>query len=162
MKKIVYIETTIVSLLVARPSRDLVMAGHQAETRQWWNERRVQYRCVTSDEVLREASRGESEMARLRLSALSELPVLDVDERVLTIADGILREGILPPNASSDAIHATMAAMHGASILLTWNCRHLANPDLLPRLRKFMERHGFELPEVCTPVELLADSGYED
>lgn len=161
MKKIVYIETTIVSLLVARPSRDIVMAGHQAETRQWWDEKRVQYRCVTSEEVFREASRGDAEMVRLRLEALNELPVLDVDERVLRIAEEILRDRILPPNVSSDAIHATVAAMHGANILLTWNCRHLANPDLLPRLRKFMERHGFELPEVCTPVELLADSGYE-
>lgn len=161
MKQIIYIETTIVSLLVARPSRDIVMAGHQAETRQWWNEKRGQSRCVTSDEVLREASRGDPEMVRLRLGALNELPVLEVDERVLTIAGEVIRERILPPTASSDAIHATMAAMHGASILLTWNCRHLANPDLLPRFRKFMERHGFELPEVCTPVELLADSNYE-
>lgn len=161
MSKIVYIETTIVSLLVARPSRDIVMAGHQAETRQWWHEKRSQYRCVTSDEVLREASRGDAEMVRLRLGALQELPLLKVDERVLTMAGEILSERILPPVAASDAIHATMAAMHGAGILLTWNCRHLANPDILPRLRKFMERRGKELPEVCTPVELLANSDDE-
>jgi predicted nucleic acid-binding protein len=157
----VYIETTIVSLLVARPSRDLVIAGHQAETRQWWNERRAMYHCVTSSEVVREASAGDAEMSRMRLAAIETLDVLKVGERVLEIATAIIEEGILPPKVLSDAIHATMAATHGADILLTWNCRHLANPELLPGLRSFMERRGLRLPEVCTPVELLAESGDE-
>jgi len=84
-----------------------------------------------------------------------------VDERALEIASAILEEGILPPRVLSDTIHATMAATHHADILLTWNCRHLANPELLPRMRSFMERRGLRLPEICTPVELLAESGHE-
>ena len=78
----VYIETTIVSYLVARPSRDLVLAAHQETTREWWRQERLQYRCVTSDEVLREASMGEPEMSRRRLEELARMTLLRVDDAV--------------------------------------------------------------------------------
>ncbi len=58
MKEIVYIETTIVSYLVARPSRDLVLSAHQQVTRDWWENERGNYACITSDEVMREAALG--------------------------------------------------------------------------------------------------------
>src|SRR5438309_513537 len=95
----VYIETTIVSYLVARPSRDLVLAAHQQLTRDWWGEQRLEYRCVTSEEVLQEAARGEPEMSRQRLRALSELVALRVDEPLRTLARGIIKENLLPPAA---------------------------------------------------------------
>ena len=41
MKEIVYIETTIVSYLVASPSRDLVLSAHQQITSEWWENERV-------------------------------------------------------------------------------------------------------------------------
>ena len=153
----VYIETTIVSLLIARPSRDPIMAGHQEITRRWWQDRRALFHCVTSEEVLREASLGDAEMSRLRLEALSGIPVLAVDDSVLTLAEEVLREGILPPHVFSDALHAAVASAHRAQVLLTWNCRHLANPLLLRKMRQFMNRRGLTLPEVCTPIEFGGD-----
>ena len=152
----VYIETTIVSLLVARPSRDPIMAAHQQLTRRWWQERRLRFDCVTSEEVVREASQGDAEMIRLRLEALAGLPVLPVTETARGLAKEILRKGLLPPQAVSDAIHAAVASTESIETLLTWNCRHLANPAILRSLRAFMSAHGLVLPEVCTPIELGA------
>lgn len=68
----VYIETTIISYLVARESRDQILTAHQAVTREWWEQRAPLYQCVTSAEVLREAALGEREMARKRLEMLSD------------------------------------------------------------------------------------------
>jgi len=153
----VYIETTIVSLLVARPSRDPITAAHQQITRLWWQERRLRFDCVTSEEVVREASQGDAEMIRLRLEALAGLPVLPVTEAARELAKEIIRKGLLPPPAVSDAIHAAVAATESIATLLTWNCRHLANPVILRSLRTFMSAHGVTLPEVCTPIELGAD-----
>lgn len=135
--KTVYVETTIVSLLVARPSRDLVMAGHQAETRQWWNERRSNYRCVTSSEVVRGASQGDAVTSALRIEALQQLDILKVDERALEIAGAIIVEGILPPEVLPDAIYATMASMHRANILLTWNRRASRQPGPAAAFEEF-------------------------
>jgi predicted nucleic acid-binding protein len=153
----VYIETTIVSLLVARPSRDPLIAAHQQLTRQWWQDRRLRFNCVTSEEVVREASQGDADMSRLRLEALAGLPVLRVTETARGLAKEILQKGLLPLQAVSDAIHASVASTEGIETLLTWNCRHLANPLILRQLRAFMTGHGLTLPEVCTPVELGAD-----
>jgi hypothetical protein len=153
----VYIETTIVSLLVARPSRDPIMAAHQQVTRRWWQDQRSQFHCVTSEEVVREASEGDLEMSRMRLAALAGIPVLGVGDAALALAEAILRKGILPRHAVSDAIHASVASIERIQTLLTWNCRHLANPLILRQLRIFMTGRGLTLPEVCTPIELEAD-----
>jgi predicted nucleic acid-binding protein len=153
----VYIETTVVSLLVARPSGDPIIAAHQQITRRWWQERRLRFDCVTSEEVVREASQGDPEMSRLRLEALAGMPVLPVAETALRLAEEVLRKGILPQHAVSDAIHAAVASSEGIQTLITWNCRHLANPLILRQLRAFMNARGLTLPEVCTPIELDAD-----
>ena len=96
-------------------------------------------------------------MIRLRLDALREVGLFPVDEKALALAGNILKDKILPPAVLPDAIHAAMSAIHGADFLLTWTCRHLANPHLLPKLRAFMERHKLTLPEVCTPMELMEE-----
>jgi hypothetical protein len=150
----VYIETTIVSYLVANISRDQILAAHQKLTRQWWQDERLRYECVTSSEVLREAGLGDAEMSRRRLEALTGLTIVAVDESARVLARELLTAGILPPTAASDAIHAVVASQRHINILLTWNCKHLANPHLLPRLRDFMFHHGLSLPEICTPIEL--------
>ena len=150
----VYIETSVVSLLVANPSRDLILAAHQEATREWWNEQRPHYRCVTSDEVVREASFGNPDMSRRRLEALAGMPVLVVTDEVRLLAQDLLAQKVLPPTVIADALHAATASIHRADYVLTWNCRHLANPHLQKQLRSFMAAHGLTLPEICTPVEL--------
>ena len=69
--EIVYIETTIVSYLVANPSREVVTAGQQQATRNWWNRRRDLFQCVTSDETLAEAARGDAETRKPSSSKIS-------------------------------------------------------------------------------------------
>ena len=152
----IYIETTVVSYLVANPSRDSIRAAHQQLTRQWWQDERQRYQCVTSEEVLKEAGLGDAEMARRRLEALLGLTVLAVDKSAQHLAQELLAARILPAAAASDAIHAVVAAQCQINILLTWNCRHLANPHLLGKLREFLGRRGLTLPEICTPIELMA------
>jgi predicted nucleic acid-binding protein len=153
----IYIETTVVSYLVANPSRDSILAAHQQLTRQWWQEERQKYECLTSEEVLREASMGDEEMSRRRLELLAGLTILTVDESARLLARAILGEKILPPAAVSDAIHAVVASQHCVNILLTWNCKHLANPHLLAKLRGFMAARGLILPEICTPIEIIGE-----
>lgn len=153
----VYVETTIVSYLVANPSRDSILAAHQQLTRQWWQDQRARYECVTSSEVVREASLGAAEMSRRRLEALAGLTVLAVEDFARQRARELLGTGILPPAAAGDALHAVVASQHQVNILLTWNCRHLANPHVTGRLRTFMQRHGLVLPEICTPVEIMGE-----
>lgn len=153
----VYVETTIVSYLVASPSRDLMLAAHQQATHQWWAIERLRYRCVTSEEVLREAAYGDPEMSRRRLAALAGMAVLPADATVRQLAKDILIEQLLPASVISDAIHVAAASLHDVDYLLTWNCRHLANPHLHKPLRSFMTARRLALPEICTPIELAGE-----
>ncbi len=152
----------MVSYLVANPSQDSILAAHQQLTRQWWQDEPQRYHCVTSREVSREASLGDAEMSRRRAEALTGLTVLAVEDSARELARAILAERLLPPVAAADAIHAVVSAQNRVNILLTWDCKHLANPHLLGGLRKFMAGHGLVLPEVCTPIELMGQSSHED
>jgi hypothetical protein len=159
--EIVYIETSVVSLLVANPSRDLVTAGHQQATRDWWRRQRPGFQCVTSDETLVECARGDAEQARLRLEALAALPTLRITTEVERLAAEFLSTGSMPAAVRSDALHLAVASIARADYLLTWNCRHLANAQILRRIEREAVRCGWTLPTVCTPLELMGDSSYE-
>lgn len=155
MHPTVYIETTIVSYLVARPSRDAIMAARQRQTREWWATRRGEYRLVTSDLVLREAGRGEPAMARARLAVLAPLHVLAETADVLRLRDALLTQGPLPSRAREDATHIAFAAVYRVDLLLTWNCRHIANPRMRSRIVRICAEFGLALPEMITPDLLL-------
>lgn len=157
----VYIETSLVSLLVAAESRDLVTAAHQQATRDWWSQQRPRFQCMTSDETLVEVSRGDPVQASLRLAALASVPALSITVGVEGLAAEFLRTGALPIAARSDAIHLAVATVARLDYLLTWNCRHLANAQVLRRLEQEAIGRGWRLPTVCTPLELMGESGYE-
>jgi hypothetical protein len=156
--EIVYIETTVVSLLVAVPSRDLVTAANQQSTRDWWSLRRADFVCVASSEVMREASQGDPEEVRKRLEILQGLTLVKFSAEAQDLTRALMATGALPPRAQTDAAHLAIASVAAADYLVTWNCRHLANAQILRRLESEAGRLGWKLPSVCTPPELMGDS----
>ena len=85
MMESIYIETTIPSLYVARPSGQLIEAARQQLTRIWWDDHRSDFDLVCSQTVLDECARGESDMAAKRLKLLNSVPLLDLSPDVLEI-----------------------------------------------------------------------------
>jgi predicted nucleic acid-binding protein len=159
--EIVYLETSFVSLLVGYPSRDLITAANQQVTRDWWRLRRQDFFCIASDEVTQEASKGDPEQARRRLEVLKVLTFVQPSREAEDLAQAFRAAGALPPNAQTDAAHLAIATAASADYLLTWNSRHLANAQILRRLEREALRHGWTLPNVCTPAVLMGDLPYE-
>lgn len=153
----VYIESTIPSYLVARPARDLLQAARQQLTRDWWEGKRHAHELFTSQMVLDEISDGEAAMAHLRCEKIEDLPLLEATPEAEALAILILGSGLLPTTADSDAAHIALATVHRLDILLTWNCRHIANAAIQTRLRRLVENADFTLPAICTPEEFLED-----
>jgi hypothetical protein len=151
----VYIETTIVSYLTARPSRDLIMAAHQQLTQEWWENRRANFDLYTSQFVIQESSAGDAKMAQTRLEALEEIPLLSVTQEAVTLARTLVEKGPIPEKADVDALHIAVAATNGMDYLLTWNCKHIANAEMQIGIGKSCRAAGFEPPVICTPEELL-------
>lgn len=111
--ELVYLETTFISYLVARPSGDLLVAAHQKTTRDWWDNRRNEFTCYMSQTVIDEASAGDPSEAQKRLAVLATLTPLDVTPEVGVLGQAILASGALPPSAARDAVHMAVAAVHG-------------------------------------------------
>lgn len=150
-----YIESTIPSYVVARPARDLVQAARQQLTRDWWDLRREAHELFISQVVLDEIAFGEPTLARQRLELTQGLPLLSLTDEVERFAQKILDSGILPPEADRDAAHIALATVHRIDFLLSWNCRHIANASIQPRLRRLAEGENHVLPVICTPEELM-------
>lgn len=151
----VYIETTFVSYLTAWPSRDVVVAGHQQVTHDWWNTRRSYYELCVSRLVLDEAGAGDAQAAKERLLVLQPMLVIETTQEARDLAKELLRAGALPTKASADAQHIAVAATKAIPYLLTWNCRHMANATMRPVIEAVCIAKGLKAPIICTPEELL-------
>ena len=154
MKPRVYIETTVVSYLTARPSRDVVALARQKLTRQWWESRAASFELVTSRLTEMETARGDRQAARDRIAVVCAMPYLPVDDRVNVLATKLIGPGAIPAKATEDAVHLAICAVHTVPYMLTWNFRHLANVTIRLQLDFICASAGYRLPQICTPEEL--------
>jgi len=154
-KSKVYVETSIISYLTARLSRDLIVAANQQLTQEWWLERRADFELYISQLVLEEIRGGDPVAATERLQAVAGFPRLVLNEAALELAERLIQNGPLPHKASVDALHIAIATTHGLEYLLTWNCKHLANAVLRKQIERLCRTAGYEPPTICTPQELL-------
>ncbi len=157
MSESVYIETSILGYLTARPSRDIVVAANIEITREWWETRRNTFQLYASQAVVQETSQGDAEIASQRIKIIYNLPLLDLNQSVLDLAEQFLERSSLPAKADVDAVHIAAATVHSMNYLLTWNCKHIANAKIQKKLAEISLDFGYELPILCTPYELLGD-----
>ena len=150
-----YLESSVISYLAARPSRDIVATAHQQLTRVWWERKRENFDLYVSAEVLNEIRRGDPSASRLRLSFVESLPVLEADDETRSLAAQILRTSALPSKAFADAMHIAIATVNGMDFLLTWNCTHIANGIVQRAIGRLSREMGYEPPIVVTPEELM-------
>lgn len=157
MKSKVYLETSIISHLTSRPSRDLIIAANQQITQEWWQFRRSTFDLYISELVIQEASAGDKVAAEQRLQALEDIPELKLNEETVTLAERLIKDGSLPQNAVEDALHIAIATLNGIDYLLTWNFKHLANAMMRYKIERVCRLVGYEPPIICTPQELLEE-----
>ncbi len=153
----VYLETTVLSYLVAAPSRDPAIRAHQIVTQRWWATAKQRFDVVLSVVTLTEASAGDLELARARLDLAAGLPAVPVTDDAQKLASYFVNAGVLPPKALGDALHLATAAANHVEYLVTWNLKHLAGAVIRRRLENALRSQGYDPPTICTPEELLGD-----
>jgi len=157
MKSSVYIETSIISYLTARLSNDLRVAANQKTTIEWWENRRLDFDLFVSEFVITEAGLGDPVIAKKRLEIIADLSELLVDDSAKMLVKILLSQKAIPLKAEIDAYHIAVAAVNGIDYLLTWNCKHIANAIMRPKIEIICRQQGFEPPTICTPQELMED-----
>ena len=156
MKKL-YLETSIISYLTARPPRDIIGAARQQITIDWWEQRRKDFDLYVSSIVEDEAAKGDLDAAARRLDVIRKIPRLSVSKEANIFAKRLIEQSALPETAIDDALHIAIASVHRIDYLLTWNCRHIDNAQTKPLMRYLCIEAGLSFPEICTPEELMED-----
>ena len=151
----VYVETSVISYLTARPSRDVVVAAYQEVTREWWRNARSRFALFVSELVVAEAGTGDPEAARARLEIIETLPRLGATVEAKELARHLLDFRAVPREAGDDAAHIAIAVTNGVDFLVTWNFRHIANATMRTSIEDACRRSGYTPPVICTPNELL-------
>ena len=151
----VYVETTIPSYLAAAPSRDLVVAGQQQITHTWWQAAKERFSLYVSEAVLQEIRAGDSAAANRRMELVEGLTVLDVTTEVDSLVEIYQRHFGLPQRARTDIVHIAVAVAYELDYVVSWNCKHIANGQILRRLMEVNQTLGRFTPLLYTPVELM-------
>lgn len=160
-KSSVYLETSVISYLTSKNSRDLVMAAHQEITREWWEFRRDDYHLVISELVNNEIEAGDRSASQKRKEFVKGIDFLKIDEETTELAKTLIEKRILPHKASEDALHIAIATRNNVDYLMTWNCKHIANGEIQKRIINLYHSLGYSSPLICTPLELMDRWDYE-
>ncbi|MEI6091150.1 MAG: type II toxin-antitoxin system VapC family toxin [bacterium] len=154
-KQKVYIETSVISYLTAKPSRDLVTAGHQKTTYDWWHKSKHKFDCYISDFVTQEVMQGDKEAAALRLDVIENLDILVVNNEISELADIYFQLLSIPYKSKIDAYHLAFTVWYNIDFLITWNCKHIANAINIQKINSYNAVNKIWIPVFCTPQELM-------
>jgi predicted nucleic acid-binding protein len=155
MKPKVYIETSVISYLTARPSRDILVAANQQVTQEWWQDRRQQFEIYVSQLVEQEVSSGYVEAVSKRQQVLLGCSFLDITPPAVKLAEKLIEQNAIPRQAAGDALHIAVATASGMDYLLTWNFKHIANAARRASVELVCRLNDFEPPVICSPMELM-------
>jgi predicted nucleic acid-binding protein len=154
----IYVETSVISYLTARPSRDVVNIVRQAASQALWNAGGQRFELVISELVLAEAQQGDPQAAALRLAQAQTLPLLDMLPEAADIATQLTQGGALPPAAYTDGVHIALAVLHEVDAIASWNFRHIASAWARSRIEHALQSLGYASPIIATPEELMEDA----
>ena len=158
IKSRVYIESTVVSYLVARPSNNPILAARQRASWQLWEDYADRFEFVISSIVRDEIRQGDANAAQRRLEFISSLRVLELLPEIDILAQKLLDTGAIPRNSESDAQHIAIATVHRVEYLVSWNHKHIVNKNKREHINQVCQAAGFQPPTICTPIELMEDT----
>ena len=97
----------------------------------------------------------ETEKKTLKVYCETSFALDGLTPEVKRVADELLFHHAVPDKEVTDAYHIATAVVYGMDVLLTWNCRHMANPVALPKTTGIIVKAGYDCPVIITPDEFL-------
>ena len=153
----VYIETSVVSYFTGEISKNIIIAGHQASTKDFWAQLHTKIEPVISALVIKEASQGNKDKAKARTEAIQGFTVVDITEESEELADLLLKKHGIPNAFPEDALHIAIAATAKIDFIATWNFKHINNPFTKNKIIQIIEDAGYNCPVLASPEEFLGE-----
>jgi hypothetical protein len=101
---------------------------------------------------LDELRMGPSRAKEGWLALIEDVRVLEIVPSIPEIVSAYSAFKVMPPG---DSQHLAFASFHACDYLLTWNFRHLANPNKSVHIRWVNHRLGLFVPRIVAPPALL-------
>jgi predicted nucleic acid-binding protein len=152
-KPLVYVETTIPSFYYDTRDSPAVVERRET-TRTWWTHAAHRYELVTSSVVLDELARGKSDRVPLRVGLLHLIRRIPFVPELAGIVQTYHAHKLMPVSPPEDALHLALASWHDCDFIVTWDSRHLANPNKAAHIRRINSRLGLPVPRLVTPADL--------
>jgi hypothetical protein len=146
----VYLETSFVSACVSE-RRDSASSYRRETSREWWETQRRQHRLFVSDEVVAELSDPVFRRSEAAMQWIDGIESLAVAPEAIGFARVLVAEKAMPGPLKGDAIHVAVATVCGMDFVLSWNVKHLANPNKVEHLGKLCLRFGLVPRRIVTP-----------
>ncbi len=154
MTQKIHIETTIPSFYnTLRTDAESVARMHW--TRQWWTEFSPQFDLFTSPADFLELQQGSSEKTEERLALVANLKLLEINDEIDRIVATYIERRAMPNDPGGDALHLALASHYQMDVLLTWNCRHLANSNKIEHIQAVNRELGLPMPLITTPLNYV-------
>ncbi len=150
----VYVETSVVGAYFEERT-DVVSVAQHFWTRKWWDELRHQYDVVVSQAVTDELRHPNNPYSIETLELIENVPEVSIEDEVKKIVKIYIQEQLMPKNPLGDALHLALASYHKCDYLLTWNCKHIANPNKFRQIRLCNYSMGLYVPSLVTPNQLI-------
>ena len=150
----VYIESSTISYLTARPTEEPIRKAKQILTHRWW-EHRESFDLYIAQTVIDEIERGNPDAAKLRLQAVEGIPMLPLDGNVKRLADTLLTLNAVPGDSETDAEHIAYASVFGMDFLITWNQKHIATERKRRLIEAIIGEFNLKPPKLFTPEQHL-------
>lgn len=161
MPPTIYLDTSIIFHLTDPPSSNSITRACQQLTQLWWHTRCVPGKTFISEHVLDDIKKRDPLRATRCISAIQHLAICPTNSLVIRAGELLILGGGLNGGAHAASRHIACAALSRCEILLTWDCKNIANARKLPLLRLLMHSDKYALPELVTPFEIM-ENGYEN
>ena len=149
-KKSVYIETTIPSLITARPSNNIIELSRQYIAKDFWENERRKYDLYISRYVFGECERGDKDAAKRRLELIKDIQLLPVTKEAIKLAEEYFEFLDIPQSAKTDCFHLAVCVVNEIDFLISWNMTHLGTPTY-SKILLFNGNRNLWLPQLLTP-----------
>ena len=146
----VYLETSFVSACVSTRS-DAASVYRRDTSLEWWRTQRQLHEINVSDEVVAELAYPAYPNREPALAFIADLTVLPISQSAVGLAEVLIRERAMPGPLKGDALHVAIATVAALDYILSWNVRHLANPNKIQHLRAICLKAGLLPPQIITP-----------
>lgn len=157
IKPTVYLESTVVSYLTSRPSRDSLVLSRQEATRQLWNVYFDDFEFIVSNIVVGEIRKGDQKEVQRRLKAIADFRILEKPPAADSLTQLLLDSGAVPHNSRSDAQHISIATVHSLDYLISWNFKHIVNESKREYIYKVCRNAGYSTSCLCTPITIIEE-----